>query len=154
MDTLAGNPLQVWMGLCHDLGKSNTDPAILPHHYGHEDRGEAMAQNLGGRLGLPGKFIHAGAMAAGKHMTGGQYDKLRPGTKVDLLTSLLTRGLVEDFFRVVWADHGDEHLEKAREDLETILSIHLPQKHRDQGPASGEKLRNLRAQALAEKERA
>ncbi|MFW6324230.1 MAG: tRNA nucleotidyltransferase [Desulfovibrionales bacterium] len=151
MDQLAGDPLKVWMGFCHDLGKKNTDSDILPHHYGHEKRGEILAKDLGERLGLPVKYIRAGAIAAGKHMTGGQYPSLRPGTRVDLLMLLHSKDLLEPFFRVVRADDGEDYLPQAKEDLKTILSVHLPEKDRNLGAASGEKLRDLRAQALAEK---
>jgi tRNA nucleotidyltransferase (CCA-adding enzyme) len=39
MDRLAGNSLLVWMGFCHDLGKSLTDKKMLPHHYGMKRQG-------------------------------------------------------------------------------------------------------------------
>ena len=45
MDAVAGDPLCVWMALCHDLGKIGTDPALLPHHYGHELRGAEPAEH-------------------------------------------------------------------------------------------------------------
>ncbi|MFP4072347.1 MAG: tRNA nucleotidyltransferase [Desulfovibrionales bacterium] len=148
MDALARHSLRVWMGMCHDLGKTATDPQLLPHHYGHEVRGADMAEALGNRLGLPNRFITAGRIAAGRHMTGGQYPKLRPGTRVDLLSELAARELMEEFFAVVRADHGEDFLDAAKRDLETIQSVHLPPEDRDLGPASGEKLRQMRAQAL------
>ena len=46
MDELAGDAMAVWMALCHDLGKIGTDPALLPHHYGHEVRGVPLALTL------------------------------------------------------------------------------------------------------------
>lgn len=46
MDELAGDAMAVWMALCHDIGKISTDPALLPHHYGHEARGVPLARYL------------------------------------------------------------------------------------------------------------
>ncbi|WP_288908477.1 polynucleotide adenylyltransferase [uncultured Desulfovibrio sp.] len=59
-DQLAGDPLAVWMAICHDLGKINTDPTLLPHHYGHEQRGVPLALQLAQRLRLPGVQSIAG----------------------------------------------------------------------------------------------
>jgi tRNA nucleotidyltransferase (CCA-adding enzyme) len=53
MDALAGDQLTVWMGLVHDLGKTTTPPATLPHHYGHERRGKFMAHALAAECCLP-----------------------------------------------------------------------------------------------------
>ena len=36
--------------LVHDLGKGNTPENILPHHYGHEERGVVLVNELGKRL--------------------------------------------------------------------------------------------------------
>ena len=39
MDALAGDEISVWMGLCHDLGKTLTPKENFPHHYGHDTAG-------------------------------------------------------------------------------------------------------------------
>ena len=39
MDKLAGSPLRVWMGFCHDIGKTETKEMLLPSHHGHGERG-------------------------------------------------------------------------------------------------------------------
>jgi tRNA nucleotidyltransferase (CCA-adding enzyme) len=86
-------------------------------------------------------------------MKAGNYPELRPGTRVDLLAELHAPGLCRRMFALARADHGEDHWPLARQDLERMLAVELPPQDRDQGPASGEKLRMLRAQALAETRR-
>jgi tRNA nucleotidyltransferase (CCA-adding enzyme) len=62
MDSLAGNPLAVWMALCHDIGKTATPPESLPHHHGHDLRGAAMAAELARRIRLSNAHIQAGGV--------------------------------------------------------------------------------------------
>lgn len=143
--------LAVWMALCHDLGKTATDPALLPHHIGHEQKGAAIAVNLAARLRLPKTWNKAGRLAAAWHMRAGNYRDLRPGTRVDLLSGLAASGMMDSFCALVMADTGDMALaETMRADLGVILSVSLKKKWRGLGAASGVKLRELRAQALAE----
>jgi tRNA nucleotidyltransferase (CCA-adding enzyme) len=113
-----------------------------------------MAERLGTRLGLPLRYVRAGAVAARYHMAGGVYAQLRPGTKVDLLTILSERNILREFFAVVRADNGGDFTDQAEQDLQLILSVHLKEEDQNLGPASGVKLRTLRAQALAEQHRA
>jgi tRNA nucleotidyltransferase (CCA-adding enzyme) len=153
MDRLAGDPLRVYMGLAHDLGKTGTDPERWPSHHGHERVGQSLAERLGTRLGLPLRYVKAGSIAARYHMAGGVYAQLRPGTKVDLLITLSERNILREFFAVVRADNGGEFTDQAEQDLQLILSVHLKEEDQNLGPASGVKLRTLRAQALAERNR-
>ncbi len=148
MDTLAGDALTVWMGLCHDLGKALTPAAMLPRHIGHEERGEAMAKAMGERLRLPTRFIQAGADAARWHMLAGRYPELKSSTRVDLLFRLKSRGVLRELFRLVKADTGQDHLPEAQADLGTALTAVLPPGARDLGEKSGELLRSLRIKAL------
>jgi len=149
MDRLAGDPLSVWMGLCHDLGKVLTPTEILPRHIGHDLRGEAAALALGNRLRLPMRLIHAGADAARWHMVAGNYPELKASTRVDLLTRLKSRGVLREMFRLVQADKGRDHGERMRSDLAAILAVTLPPEARDLGEKSGEALRALRIRALS-----
>lgn len=152
MDRLAGNPLAVWMGLCHDLGKTTTAPETWPRHIGHDARGRDMARELGARLRLSGRYIRAGALACSLHMKAGRYLALRPGSRVDLLDRLHRERLFAETFALAGADHPDDaqqRLDAANRDLAAMLAVHLPQSLGNLGAASGEKLRLLRCQALA-----
>ena len=148
MDRLAGDPMAVWMGLCHDLGKTLTLEQELPRHIGHDKRGEAVAQTLGMRLRLPTRLVNAGADAARWHMLGGRYPELRDATRVDLLFRLKSRGVLRELFRLVQADTDQDLLPEAQADLDAALTAVLPPEARDQGEKSGELLRSLRIKAL------
>ena len=148
MDRLAGDPMTVWMGLCHDLGKAATPSEVLPRHIGHDLRGEALAVALGERLRLPTRLIRAGADAARWHMVAGNYPELKPSTRVDLLTRLKSRGVLREMFELELADKDRDHRALVQAELNSILEAKLPQELRDHGDASAEALRTLRIDAL------
>lgn len=142
--------LAVWMALCHDIGKTTTPADLLPHHYGHDTAGEALARRLGERLRLPALFIKAGALAARLHMKAGSYKKLRPGTRVDLLMTLHNACLFTPFSRMAAADSGCFDLPECMEgERARILAASLPTRWRNRGKESGNRLRELRAMLLA-----
>lgn len=161
MDAVAFKPgagaeekaLSVWMALCHDLGKTSTPGELLPHHHGHEERGKTLAETLGQRLRLPGRWIAAGGLCALLHMKAALFQDLRPGTRVDLLTRLHAARLVRPLFRVAEADSGQKNLlAMAKADLALILPISLPPAWQNKGVESGRRLRELRCMALKRKD--
>lgn len=148
--TEAERALAVWMALCHDLGKSETPGDILPHHYGHEERGAVMAESLGLRLRLPGIFVKAGKLAALLHMKAGRYASLRPGTRTDTLMRLHAADIVAPFGWMAAADSARPDLPDLwQRDLERLLAVSLPEHWRDKGELSGIHLRELRCMALS-----
>ncbi len=149
MDRLTGDPLNVWMGLCHDLGKTATDRWQWPSHHRHDRIGETVAEALGRRLKLSNRFIRAGRAAARYHMVAGDYHRLRPGTRVCLLTLLHRQGLVGPLFELVFADRALDFRCGAAEDLRRILDVSLPAENRGKGRRSGLFLHQLRCRALA-----
>lgn len=104
MNETAGDPLAVWMALCHDCGKLTTPKAMLPHHYAHETRGEKLARVWASQLGLPCDYAEAGVFAAGWHMRAGRYPALRPGKKLKILEAVAWLGLEASFWKVIDAD--------------------------------------------------
>lgn len=141
--------LAAWMALCHDLGKTATQENLLPHHFGHEARGRDMASSLGERIRLPKLFIKAGMLAASLHMKAAHYDKLRPGTKLDLLLALRPPFLALPFAALVTADSGQTQLPYSiLHDLERVLSVRLPSQSQNLGQKSGERLRQIRCALL------
>lgn len=149
IDMVAGDSLAVWMALCHDLGKILTDPALLPHHYGHEKCGIALSLELARRLRLPTRFAKAGVLAASEHMKGGMYATLRPGTRRDLLWRVHAAGFDQAFWRLVDADSGNPISATAFAHLAVLLGVRLPKGWHNKGEASARKLRELHCQALA-----
>lgn len=145
MDQLAGDPLAVWMGLCHDVGKIQTHPSLLPKHHGHDRAGIPIAKRLAKRLRLSNVYLAGGSIACKWHMIGGHYNSLRPGTRVDLLMALHLSDTFSAFFKLVKADHGQDFADVAKQDLRAILSTTLPPEWQNRGRESGIKLRELRA---------
>ncbi|WP_319584758.1 tRNA nucleotidyltransferase [uncultured Pseudodesulfovibrio sp.] len=148
MDDLAGDPVAVWMGLTHDLGKTLTPRDRWPRHYGHDLAGIPLAETAALRLRMPNEYKTAGMKAARWHMTAASYGELRPGTRVDMLMDLHLSGTLTPLFKLVLADHCEDHLERAEKELATILPVRLAPEDMNHGAESGEKLRMLRAQAL------
>lgn len=72
--------------LVHDLGKGTTPKEMLPHHYGHEDRGVKLVENLGKRLKIPNSWIKCGKVTAKEHMRGGIFNKMSIPKQVDFIT--------------------------------------------------------------------
>ncbi|SHN63678.1 hypothetical protein [Desulfovibrio litoralis] len=140
--------LAVWMGLCHDLGKTTTDKELLPRHFGHELRGINLAIALGTRLKMPTKFIKAGEIAVKLHTKAALYSQLRSGTKVKLLTELHYHNLLRPFLYLLHADSGLDLSEEIQRDLHEILAVKLPDQYQNQGKKSGEMLQQLRILAL------
>ncbi|MDR2050987.1 MAG: polynucleotide adenylyltransferase [Deltaproteobacteria bacterium] len=140
----------VWMALCHDLGKASTPGDMLPHHYQHEIRGIQAAAALASRLRLPARLRGAGALAAKLHMKAGMYRRLRPSTRVDVLTEAQAKGLLEPLFLLAQADSGlSGLLELAGTELKRILEVRLPPHWENLGEKSGLHLRELRCSALS-----
>lgn len=151
MDALAGDEISVWMGLCHDLGKTLTPKDEFPHHYGHDATGIALAENLAKRIRLPNTHVMAGSKASRWHMTAAKYEELRPGTKVDLLMDAHLSEVFSPLFKLVQADNGENYSHIAKQDLSVILPIKLAKDEMNLGAQSGIRLRQLRAQMLASK---
>ena len=133
---------------CHDLGKLLTPEEELPHHYGHEQRGLALVRLLAKRLHLPVRREKAGLLACELHMKAGLYDRLRPGTRRDVLWTVATRGLMKEFWSVVDADSKQDISSKALEDTALLRTIGLPHQWQNKGAESARKLRELHCQAL------
>ncbi len=151
MDALAGNEINVWMGLCHDIGKTLTPKDQLPHHYGHDTAGIVLAETLARRIRLPNTHVTAGGKSSKWHMIAARYNELRPGTKVDLLLDSHLSNLLPALFELVQADYDRDFQSRTKRDLASILSVKLKKDEMNLGKESGVRLRQLRAQILANK---
>lgn len=151
MDSLSGDSQAVWMGLCHDIGKTLTPTAALPSHHGHDKRGIPLAENLAKRIRLSNTFMTMGAKAAQWHMIAAKYDELRPGTRVDLLMDLHVSRTFNQLLSLVEVDQDKNYHSHARNELRTILSARLPEEAMNCGAESGRILREIRAQKLTDR---
>ncbi|MBF0218131.1 MAG: multifunctional CCA addition/repair protein [Gammaproteobacteria bacterium] len=74
--------------LLHDLGKATTDPALLPRHIAHEERGYLLVQQLCKRLKVPRQLAELGELVARYHGLYHRAAELRPETLLKLLQQL------------------------------------------------------------------
>jgi tRNA nucleotidyltransferase (CCA-adding enzyme) len=136
--------------LVHDIGKGLTPPDMLPHHYGHEQRGLEALSVWNKRCTLPKECLQAGSLVIREHMRAPLLAK--PGKIVDLLLAMQHSCLSFDSFNaVIQADHGSlpDYLRHYGQYLSAILSISghdCPEGL--QGPAVGSWLREERSRAV------
>lgn len=71
--------------LVHDLGKGTTPMEILPHHYGHEERGEKLVEEIGKRLKIPKEWTLCGKISAKEHMKGGKFHEMTAKKQLEFI---------------------------------------------------------------------
>lgn len=106
----------------HDLGKGTTKEEMLPHHYGHDERGPELVGKLGKRIGVPSVWLKCGKIAAKEHMIGGIFYRLRPEKMVRFIQRVDRSHLgLEGLKIVVIADRcSDRNCEKENIDFDHI----------------------------------
>ena len=91
--------------LVHDIGKGKTPEEMLPHHYGHEQRGLLVLDAWNKRMTLPKSWLMAAHFVIKEHMRAPLLKKT--GKIADLLLAVEKSGLsFADFRRIICADHG------------------------------------------------
>ncbi len=100
--------------LVHDLGKGLTPKEMLPHHYGHDEKGVEQVANLSKKIGVPHQWEKCGKVACKWHMKAGIYEKMTAKKQVDLIENVAKTILGLEGLKIVVA------CDKAREakDLE------------------------------------
>ena len=81
---LSPQPEVRFAALCHDLGKGNTAPEILPSHHGHEERGVVLLSDICARFRVPKRFCELAQITARYHGKVHKVDELRAATIQDL----------------------------------------------------------------------
>ncbi len=74
--------------LIHDFGKATTDPALLPAHKGHEERGVNLAADFCDRFRVPKAHRSLGLAVTRYHLQVHRAQDLRPAKLLRLLTDL------------------------------------------------------------------
>lgn len=74
--------------ICHDLGKALTPKEILPHHYGHEQKGLKPTRDLCRRLKLPIPIQEFAELCCEYHSHVHKAFELRPETIMKLFNTL------------------------------------------------------------------
>ena len=87
--------------LVHDLGKGTTPKEQYPHHYGHEERGIKLVEQLGHRVKAPNAWMKCGKTACREHMRGGIFYKMKPAKKVEFIERISKSILGLDGLQIV-----------------------------------------------------
>ncbi len=107
--------------LVHDLGKGLTSKEMLPHHYGHDEKGVKLVTDLGNRIGVPKTWIKCGKTACKWHMKAGIYEKMTPSKKVKLIENVANSALGLDGLKIVVACDKSRKGENLQEQLNDIV---------------------------------
>ena len=92
--------------LVHDIGKGLTPADMLPHHYGHEERGLLALAAWNQRMTLPKLWIRVSEFVIAEHMRASRLKK--PGKIADLLMDISRLPIsAEDLFHIFSVDHGN-----------------------------------------------
>lgn len=102
------SPLEKFATLLHDVGKLETPSDVLPHHYGHEERGLNIIDNICKRLKVPSKYTYFAKMCCKYHMNIRRLYEKKPGHIFDIINDI-TNGFKdveypESLFRVAEFD--------------------------------------------------
>lgn len=77
--------------LLHDIGKVLTPKDILPHHYGHEEKGLEIVDKICDRLRVPNDYKEFAKKACKYHMSLRRIYEMSPGHIYDMIEDI-TRG--------------------------------------------------------------
>lgn len=97
----------LFAALCHDLGKALTPTDILPHHYGHEQRGIHPTRDLAHRLKVPDHTKKFAKLVTEFHTHCHRITELRPETVIKLFDKLDVWRKPERFFDFLLACEAD-----------------------------------------------
>ena len=138
--------------LVHDIGKGQTPEEMLPHHYGHEQRGLLVLDAWNERMTLPKSWLMAAYFVIKEHMRAPLLKKT--GKIADLLLAVEKSGLsFADFRRIICADHGTlpYHLVHGEELLRKMLQVRGTEAPPElRGADVGKWLREERVRRLAQ----
>ena len=138
--------------LVHDIGKGKTPEEMLPHHYGHEQRGLLVLDAWNKRMTLPKSWLMAAHFVIKEHMRAPLLKKT--GKIADLLLAVEKSGLsFADFRRIICADHGTlpYHLVHGEELLRKMLQVRGTEAPPElRGADVGKWLREERVRRLAQ----
>ncbi|MDE2195898.1 MAG: multifunctional CCA addition/repair protein [Gammaproteobacteria bacterium] len=112
---LSDDPAVRFAALVHDLGKGTTAVEVLPHHYGHEERGVRLTEALCARLRVPREYRELGVLVARYHGLVHRARELRAETVLKLLSSSDAFRRPERFERFLSACEADARGRKGLE---------------------------------------
>ena len=145
-----GNISVRFAALVHDIGKGATPPEMLPHHYGHEQRGLSVLAAWNGRMTLPKLWRRIADFVIAEHMRAPRLEK--PGKIASFLMALSKLPVpVGEVLHIFAVDHGGlppylEQYEALTEKLHAVTGRDAPKEL--QGEAVGAWLQGQRTKCV------
>lgn len=148
-----------WAAVVHDVGKGITPRERWPHHYGHEEAGVPLVEEMGKRLALPKRWTEVAREGTAWHMRAYRIEEMRLGKKVRFVEDLARSRIgVEGMALLITADHrGRNHpdvyvreADSLRFLAQTVLSVRGDHINAPPGPGFQEKLTQARIKRLQE----
>lgn len=139
--------------LVHDLGKGITPKDMLPHHYGHDEKGIKLVQTLSNRIGVPNSWMKCGKTAAKWHMKGGIFEQMTPKKQVEFIEAIGKSMLGLEGLKTVVACDKNRYAIDLQTTLDQIQFAKLGKKCLDtiSGEKISQKYPNLKGKAFGEK---
>ncbi len=106
---LSDEPIVRFAALTHDLGKGTTPKEILPHHYGHEERGYYLVKDLCKRYKIPNNFRQLAEIVARYHTHCHRVFEIKPKTVLKTLNALDAFRKPQRFEQFLLACTADSH---------------------------------------------
>lgn len=106
---LSNNPSVRFAALTHDLGKGTTAKDILPHHYGHEERGVNLVKALCNRYKVPKQYLQLAEITSRYHTHVHRAFEVKPKTLLKVLNNTDAFRKPERFKQFITACIADSH---------------------------------------------
>ncbi len=106
---LSNDPVVRFAALTHDLGKGTTKKEILPHHYGHEERGYYLVTKLCKRYKIPNQYRQLAEITARYHTQVHRAFEVKPKTLVKLFNQTDAFRKPQRFQQFLLACIADSH---------------------------------------------
>jgi len=106
---LSNEPVVRFAALTHDLGKGTTPKEELPHHYGHEERGVHLVNDLCKRYRVPKQFNELAKITAKYHTHVHKAFEIRSKTLLKVLKKTDAFRKPERFNQFLLACTADSH---------------------------------------------
>lgn len=104
---LSDDPQVRFAALVHDLGKGTTEADILPHHYGHEERGVDLIKSLCQRLRVPNEYRDLAVLVSRFHTHCHRIKELKISTVLETLEQMDTFRKPDRFQQFLLACEAD-----------------------------------------------
>jgi tRNA nucleotidyltransferase (CCA-adding enzyme) len=104
---LSADTAVLFAALVHDLGKGLTPRVEWPHHFGHEEAGARLIEEMAGRLRIPNGHRELALLVARHHGRAHRVAEQRPGTVLELLETADAFRRPERFERFLLACEAD-----------------------------------------------